>query len=121
MDERIHPRCPLRDEIAERSSARRTRFNSARTTWTPFFGEARLADSDRAVYCAPYPDPPSRRPALQWPRKIPIDGEPADVAVVITRNGELARENAQRPQAAPHLRWDRAQQRAPSSWSGRAA
>ncbi|WP_347402458.1 haloalkane dehalogenase [Corallococcus macrosporus] len=42
-----------------------------------------LSESDRAVYEAPYPA--SRRPVLQWPREIPIDGEPADVAAVIER------------------------------------
>ncbi|MDF2697916.1 MAG: haloalkane dehalogenase [Labilithrix sp.] len=47
-----------------------------------------LADSDRDAYYAPFPDPASRRPVLQWPREIPIDGSPADVAAVITRNGE---------------------------------
>jgi haloalkane dehalogenase len=47
-----------------------------------------LADADRAVYEAPFPDPASRRPMLQWPREIPIDGEPADVAAIVTRNGE---------------------------------
>ena len=47
-----------------------------------------LAERDRAEYYAPYPDPASRRPLLRWPREIPIDGEPADVAAVITRNGE---------------------------------
>ena len=46
-----------------------------------------LAESDRAVYYAPYPDAASRRPVLQWPREIPIDGAPADVAAVIERNG----------------------------------
>lgn len=51
-----------------------------------------LPESDRAVYYAPFPDPASRRPLLQWPREIPIDGEPADVATVVERNGEwLAR------------------------------
>ncbi len=51
-----------------------------------------LADGDRAAYYAPFPDPPSRRPVLQWPREIPIDGEPSDVAAVITHNAEwLAR------------------------------
>jgi haloalkane dehalogenase len=45
-----------------------------------------LTDADRAVYYAAFPDPASRRPMLQWPREIPIDGEPADVAAVITRN-----------------------------------
>jgi haloalkane dehalogenase len=44
-----------------------------------------LAEGDRAVYAAPFPDAKSRRPLLQWPREIPIDGEPADVAAVIER------------------------------------
>jgi haloalkane dehalogenase len=47
-----------------------------------------LADSDREAYYAPFPTPAARRPMLQWPREIPIDGEPADVAAVVTRNGE---------------------------------
>src|SRR6267142_2808493 len=47
-----------------------------------------LSESDRAEYYAPYPDAASRRPMLQWPREIPIDGEPADVMAVVTRNGE---------------------------------
>ncbi|MGE6761744.1 haloalkane dehalogenase [Corallococcus interemptor] len=42
-----------------------------------------LAEADRAVYFAPYPDPASRRPVLQWPREIPIEGEPADVVAVV--------------------------------------
>ncbi|MBN8471555.1 haloalkane dehalogenase [Corallococcus exiguus] len=44
-----------------------------------------LAEDDRAVYFAPYPDAASRRPVLQWPREIPVEGEPADVAAVIER------------------------------------
>ncbi|NMO15203.1 haloalkane dehalogenase [Pyxidicoccus fallax] len=42
-----------------------------------------LSESDRGVYYAPYPDAASRRPLLQWPREIPIGGEPAEVAAVI--------------------------------------
>lgn len=45
-----------------------------------------LSEAERATYRAPFPDPASRRPMLQWPREIPIDGEPADVAAVIERN-----------------------------------
>lgn len=45
-----------------------------------------LTAADRAVYEAAFPDPASRRPVLQWPREIPIDGAPADVAAVVTRN-----------------------------------
>ncbi|GAO01556.1 haloalkane dehalogenase [Anaeromyxobacter sp. PSR-1] len=44
-----------------------------------------LSEADRAAYAAPYPDPGSRRPLLQWTREIPIDGEPADVAAVVAR------------------------------------
>jgi haloalkane dehalogenase len=44
-----------------------------------------LTDEERAAYHAPYSSPASRRPLLQWPREIPIDGEPADVAAVVTR------------------------------------
>jgi haloalkane dehalogenase len=47
-----------------------------------------LADSDREAYYAPFPNPASRRPMLQWPREVPIDGEPVDLAAVVTRNGE---------------------------------
>lgn len=45
-----------------------------------------LGERDRAEYHAPFPDPASRRPMLQWPREIPIDGEPADVAAVVEAN-----------------------------------
>lgn len=47
-----------------------------------------LTSDERAVYAAPFPTPASRRPMLQWPREIPIDGEPADVHAVVIRNGE---------------------------------
>ena len=39
-----------------------------------------LTEEEMAVYRAPYPDPESRKPILVWPRQIPIDGDPADVA-----------------------------------------
>jgi haloalkane dehalogenase len=40
---------------------------------------AALSDADLDVYRAMYPDAESRRALLQWPREIPLDGEPADV------------------------------------------
>ena len=49
----------------------------------------RLAEEERDAYRAPYREPgESRRPTLTWPREIPIDGEPADVAEIVTRNAE---------------------------------
>lgn len=42
-----------------------------------------LGDADWDVYRAPYPDRNSRRPLLEWPRAMPINGEPADVVARI--------------------------------------
>jgi haloalkane dehalogenase len=38
-----------------------------------------LSAEDLEAYRRPYPTPASRRPLLQWPRSLPIDGEPVDV------------------------------------------
>jgi hypothetical protein len=46
----------------------------------PFAIQTGISQEDLDVYRAPYPDPASRRPLLQWPREIPFDREPADVA-----------------------------------------
>jgi haloalkane dehalogenase len=36
-----------------------------------------------ASYCRPYAEPgESRRPTLTWPREIPLDGQPEDVAAI---------------------------------------
>ena len=44
-----------------------------------------LSDKDRAVYTKPYAVPgPDRRPTLDWPCEIPVDGEPADVFEILT-------------------------------------
>ena len=39
-----------------------------------------LAKEDMDAYRKPYPTRDSRLPLLQWPRSMPLDGEPADVA-----------------------------------------
>jgi haloalkane dehalogenase len=38
-----------------------------------------LSDEDLEAYRAPFPTRDSRRPLLEWPRAMPIEGEPADV------------------------------------------
>ncbi len=38
-----------------------------------------LSTADWDAYRRPYPTAESRRPLLQWPRELPIEGEPADV------------------------------------------
>ena len=44
----------------------------------------RLTDEETAVYRRPYLEPgESRRPTLQWPREIPLGGEPPDVVAIV--------------------------------------
>lgn len=43
-----------------------------------------LGEAEMAVYRRPFATPgESRRPTLTWPRQIPIEGEPADVAKIV--------------------------------------
>jgi haloalkane dehalogenase len=43
-----------------------------------------LGEEEMAAYRRPYREPgESRRPTLTWPRQIPIEGEPADVAAIV--------------------------------------
>jgi haloalkane dehalogenase len=45
-----------------------------------------LTDEEMAVYRRPFLNPgEDRRPTLTWPRQIPLDGEPADVAEIAAR------------------------------------
>jgi haloalkane dehalogenase len=44
----------------------------------------RLAPQEMEQYRRPFAEPgESRRPTLTWPRHIPIEGEPADVAAIV--------------------------------------
>ncbi len=44
----------------------------------------KLSDEEMAEYRRPFLNPgEDRRPTLTWPRQIPIDGEPADVAAIV--------------------------------------
>ena len=48
----------------------------------------KLSEEDLAVYGRPYPTRESRLPLLQWPRAMPLDGEPADVVARIDAYGK---------------------------------
>ncbi len=43
----------------------------------------KLTEEEMAVYRAPFLTPQSRRPTLQFPRELPIAGEPADMYATI--------------------------------------
>ena len=40
-----------------------------------------------AAYRAPFPDAASRQPLLNWPRQIPIQGEPAHIVELVEQYG----------------------------------
>lgn len=47
-----------------------------------------MTEEEMDVYRAPYREAgESRRPVLQWPREIPVDGEPADVVSIVEAYG----------------------------------
>lgn len=53
----------------------------------------KLSDEEMEAYRAPFREPgESRRPTLTWPREIPIEGEPADVASIVQAYGEWLRD-----------------------------
>jgi haloalkane dehalogenase len=47
----------------------------------------KLTENEMNAYRAPFQEPQARLPTLAWPRDIPIDGEPADVAAIVTSYG----------------------------------
>jgi len=53
-----------------------------------------MTGAEMAHYRAPYPTPESRLPTLQWPREIPIGGEPRAMFDTIAANGEWLTESA---------------------------
>jgi len=53
----------------------------------------RLSDEEMAFYRAPFPTAESRRPILQFPRQLPIAGEPADVYATTERDQEALRQS----------------------------
>ena len=54
-----------------------------------------LPAAEMAAYRAPYLEPgEGRRPMLTWPRQIPVEGDPADVASVVVGYGEAMARSA---------------------------
>lgn len=48
-----------------------------------------LTEAEMAVYRAPFPEPgEGRRPTLDWPRQIPIEGQPPEVAALVQAYGD---------------------------------
>lgn len=52
-----------------------------------FASGRRLTEAELDHYRRPFQTPESRFPTLQWPREVPIAGEPANVAAMVEANG----------------------------------
>ena len=46
-----------------------------------------LTEDEMAAYRAPFDTPEHRQPTLNWPRQIPIDGEPAQMVELVEAYG----------------------------------
>jgi len=52
-----------------------------------------LTDEEMLVYKRPFINPEHRRPTLDWPNQIPIDGEPKDVTEIVQNYSEFFSNN----------------------------
>ena len=48
-----------------------------------------LSEAEMAAYRAPFQTPDDRQPTLNWPRQIPIDGEPAHMVALVEDYGSF--------------------------------
>lgn len=46
-----------------------------------------LSESEMQAYRAPFPNADDRQPLLNWPRQIPIEGEPANIVQLVEQYG----------------------------------
>ena len=47
----------------------------------------KLSEAEMNAYRAPFPTPNDRQPVLNWPRQIPIEGEPGNVVALVEEYG----------------------------------
>ncbi|MFK7898237.1 MAG: haloalkane dehalogenase [Myxococcota bacterium] len=52
-----------------------------------------LTEAEKAQYRAPFSTPDDRQPTLNWPRHIPIDGEPAHMVELVSAYAEWMSKN----------------------------
>ena len=57
----------------------------------------KLTDEEMGNYRAPFPTPDDRQPTLNWPRQIPIDGEPVEMVQLVSEYGRWLEESVTLP------------------------
>ena len=57
----------------------------------------KLTDEEMGHYGAPFSTPDDRQPTLNWPRQIPIDGEPVEMVQLVSEYGRWLEESVTLP------------------------
>ena len=57
----------------------------------------KLTDEEMGHYRAPFSTPDDRQPTLNWPRQIPIDGEPVEMVQLVSEYGRWLEESVTLP------------------------
>ena len=60
-----------------------------------------LSDGEMDAYRAPFVEREARRPVLQWPRELPIEGEPPDVVALVREFDEWLAKSEAVPKLLP--------------------
>ena len=89
----VPARAPLRDMCSVAGEKLVLEENMFVEQYVPALIERTLSEAEMRAYRAPFAEPgEGRRPTLTWPRQIPVEDEPADVAAIIVGYGKaLAR------------------------------
>lgn len=54
----------------------------------------KLSDEEMAAYRAPFAKEEDRQPTLNWPRQIPVDGEPANIVTLVQQYADWLKTSA---------------------------
>ena len=85
----VPARAPLRDMCSPAGETLVLGQNIFVEQYLPNLIERSLSEAEMDAYRAPFRQPgEGRRPTLTWPRQIPVEGEPADVASVVVGYGK---------------------------------
>jgi haloalkane dehalogenase len=54
----------------------------------------KLSEEELSTYASPFENVESRLPLLQWPREVPIDGEPKDLTKIVEENSQWLKKSS---------------------------
>ncbi len=85
----VPARAPLRDMCSPAGETLVLEQNMFVEQYVPNLIQRTLSEAEMQAYRAPFLEPgEGRRPTLTWPRQIPVETEPADIASVVVGYGK---------------------------------